>query len=161
MTWWMSNSKAASKMLSRGSETLLESRNIVMHDCSAHTCKQDTQTINQGLLHILYNQISNFKLENNRATCTGLKFVTDDVTRKYKNNAILFKTKPAVILKCWMMWEYGVPEHNNATLWVSLWGGRREVSWQESDTRYPAAPCDPAKCLHLPEGSRMKRGGDI
>lgn len=66
-----------------------------------------------------------------------------------------------MILKCWMMWEYGIPEHNNATLWVSLWGGRREVSWPESDTRYPAAPCDPAKCLHLPEGSKVKWGGDI
>lgn len=33
MTWWMSNSKAASKMLSRGSGTLLESRNTVRHDC--------------------------------------------------------------------------------------------------------------------------------
>lgn len=37
MTWWMSNSKAASRMLSSGSGTLLESRNIVMHDCSTHT----------------------------------------------------------------------------------------------------------------------------
>ncbi len=37
MTWWMSNSKAASKMLSRGSGTLLESRNMVMHDCTTHT----------------------------------------------------------------------------------------------------------------------------
>lgn len=32
MTWWMSNSKAASKMLSRGSGTLLESKNMVRHD---------------------------------------------------------------------------------------------------------------------------------
>lgn len=32
-TWWMSNSKAASKMLSRGSGTLLDSRNMVMQDC--------------------------------------------------------------------------------------------------------------------------------
>lgn len=29
----MSNSKAASKMLSRGSGALLESRNMVIHDC--------------------------------------------------------------------------------------------------------------------------------
>lgn len=32
MTWWMSNSKAASKMLSRGSGRLLESKNTVRHD---------------------------------------------------------------------------------------------------------------------------------
>lgn len=32
-TWWMSNSKAASRMLSRGSGTLLASRNMVMQDC--------------------------------------------------------------------------------------------------------------------------------
>lgn len=36
MTWWMSNSKAASKMLSRGSGTLLESRNMVRHDCKTN-----------------------------------------------------------------------------------------------------------------------------
>lgn len=32
MTWWMSNSKAASKMLSRGSGRFLESKNTVRHD---------------------------------------------------------------------------------------------------------------------------------